>query len=171
MNSAPSNPRWYAAATQPRRETYAIGHLERQGFVTFIPRRRVTVRHARRTSTQILSFFPGYVFVRFDPNRDRWRSVNGTHGVRSLVMEGEMPLPAPQGLVETLQAMTGEDGFFAPENAFEKGDRVRMLGGPFRDMLAEVDTMSSAGRVRVLLEIMGGAHRVWIDRSELAHAV
>lgn len=162
---------WYAVATQPRRELFAIAHLDRQGYNTFVPKRRVERRHARRTSQRIESFFPGYVFVRLDIAREQWRSINGTRGVRGLVMQGERPLPAPNGLVEQLLDMTDRDGFFAAAEAFRKGDRVRLLSGPFRESLAEVDRLASGDRVRVLLDIMQGRIPVVIERSELARAV
>ena len=163
--------RWFAVATQPKRECWAITNLKRQGFVTYMPKRRVVVRHARRQKMVIRSFFPDYVFVRLDRERDRWRSINGTYGVRRLVMRGDRPLPAPHDLVETLQAMTDVDGFFMPRQAFERGERVRILSGPFRELIASVDEMTGEHRVKVLLEMMGGHIPVAVDRSELARAV
>ena len=164
-------PRWHAAATQPRRECWAIEHLSRQGYVTFIPKRRIVTRHARRRAERIGSFFPGYVFVRFDPRREQWRSINGTRGVRGLVMHGETPCQAPPGLVEAMQAMTDDDGFFVPNHAFERGDRVRLMSGPFRELVAEVEDATDERRITVLLEMMNGRIPVVVSRSELSRAV
>lgn len=164
-------PRWHAAATQPRRELWAIEHLSRQGYVTFMPKRRIVTRHARRRVERIGSFFPGYVFIRFDPRRQQWRSINGTYGVRSLVMQGETPCRAPAGLVETLQAMTDDDGYFVPNPSFERGDRVRLISGPFRELIAEVDDATDERRITVLLDMMNGRVPVLVNRSELSRAV
>jgi len=164
-------PQWYAVSTQPRREMIAVAHLERQNFETFIPRRRVTTSHARRTQVQIRSFFPGYIFVRLDIARQRWRPINSTQGVRSLVMQGEAPLRAPPGMVDTLKAMTDDEGWFVPQPSFEKGERVRLLSGPFGELVGRVEKMTAEHRVRVLLDLMNGHIPVVVDRSELARAV
>src|SRR2546425_10203415 len=73
--------RWYAVHTLPQREAYAQGHLRNQRFATFLPKRRKTVRHARKLRAIEAAFFPRYLFVVLDLARDQWRSVNGTYGV------------------------------------------------------------------------------------------
>src|SRR5213594_3067034 len=72
--------RWYAVHTLPLRESYAQGHLRNQAFRTFLPKRRKTVRHARRLRAVEAAFFPRYLFVVLDLARHQWRSVNGTFG-------------------------------------------------------------------------------------------
>ena len=163
--------RWYAAATQPRREIHAEVHLKRQGFTTFLPKRRVMIRHARRTREQTVSFFPGYLFIRLDLGRDRWRAVNGTRGVRSLVMQGERPLPVPAGVIESLLRCTDKEGQFEPKMTFARGDRVRLTEGSLTNMVGLVDADSPSGRVAVLLSIMHGEVPASIDRRELVHAL
>ena len=94
--SAPSDgERWYAVQTLQYAEKRAQAQLEQQKFRTFLPKRRKTIRHARKLSTVTAAFFPGYLFVLLDLNRDRWRSVNGTFGISTLVMAGELPCPVP----------------------------------------------------------------------------
>ena len=67
--------RWYAVHTLPFGEVRAAGHLENQAFRTFLPKRRKTVRHARKLTTLEAPFFPRYLFVALDLTRQRWRSV------------------------------------------------------------------------------------------------
>src|SRR5579862_8183633 len=76
--------RWYAVHAQPFSELRAQGNLENQGFRTFVPKRHKTVRHARKLRTVESPFFPRYLFIVLDIERDRWRSVNGTFGVSRL---------------------------------------------------------------------------------------
>jgi transcriptional antiterminator RfaH len=71
--------------------------LVAQGFHTFLPRFRKTVRHARKLMTVNASFFNRYLFVALDLGRDQWRSVNGTFGVTSIITDGAFPIPVPQG--------------------------------------------------------------------------
>src|SRR5688572_10645092 len=102
MLSSMQESRWYAATTHPHRESHAESNLKSQGFVVADLRRRKTVKHARRFHTVLAPIFPGYLFVRLNLSSHRWRSVNGSYGVRSLIMAGELPVPVPNGIVETL---------------------------------------------------------------------
>ncbi len=76
--------RWFAVQTLPHREAGACLQLENQGYRVFLPRIRKTRRHARKLDTVLAPFFPRYLFIILDMNRDQWRSVNGTFGVSQL---------------------------------------------------------------------------------------
>ncbi|HVC57497.1 MAG TPA: transcriptional activator RfaH [Stellaceae bacterium] len=147
--------RWYAVHTLPLREAYAEGHLRNQSFRTFLPRRRKTVRHARKLRAVEASFFPRYLFIVLDLARHQWRSVNGTFGVSRLVMCGDEPHPVPCGLVEALIATADADGILQFSQNLKTGSPVRLLAGPFAEQLAILDHLDDSGRVRVLLDILG----------------
>jgi len=160
-----SGQRWYLAHTLPHQEERAQAALEHQGFRNFLPRRLKTVRHARRLRTVNAPIFPRYIFVELDLDRDRWRSVNGTRGISSLVMALERPLPAPVGVVETLIMSSDGAGQLRFVENFEVGQRVRLVAGPFAQSLGILDRLSSTERVAVLLNIMSGAIRVSVARD------
>lgn len=157
--------RWYAVAAKPGQELGAARHLERQGFQTFTPSIVKTVRHARRRTERQVALFPGYLFVRFDIGQCAWRSINGTLGVRSLVMAGERPLPAPRGLVESFIELSDKAGLM--QTALECGQRVEILSGPFASWVGTVERMDDRGRVFVLLRLMNGESAVAMDRASL----
>jgi transcription antitermination factor NusG len=159
--------RWYAAAVFAGREEIAERHLGRQGFSSFVPRTEKTTRHARRLETRASAYFPGYMFISLDLSQQRWRSINGTIGVRSLVMQGDRPLPVPSGLVERFIALTGEDGLLDFSGGLAAGAPVRILSGPFADMIGRLDRLDSAGRARVLVAIMNGEVPVDMDSRDL----
>ena len=148
--------RWYAASTLPHREARAALQLENQGFRAFLPKRVKTIRHARRLMDVTAPLFPRYIFVELDLTRQPWRSVNGTFGVSSLIMQGERPHPVLPGIVETLLASADGDGIVQFHEDLEIGSTVRLLAGPFADELGVLARLDDKGRVRVLLEIMGG---------------
>jgi hypothetical protein len=62
--------RWFVAQTLCNRERLA-----------FLPRFHKKVRHPRSLREVIAPVFPGYIFVVLNPERDRWRSINGSFGV------------------------------------------------------------------------------------------
>ena len=80
-----------ASAPPSGRERAA--NLSRQGFRSYAPRVRRTIRHARKLRNVLVPLFPGYIFVILNLSTDRWRSVNGTIGVASLIMGAEQPMP------------------------------------------------------------------------------
>ena len=165
--TASSVARWYAAGVFPGKESVAEQNLARQGFDAFVPRCGKTVRHARRIVTRQAAYFPGYMFVSLDLATQRWRSVNGTLGVRSLVMQGERPIPVPSGLVEQLVAMTSEDGLLDFSGGLSEGASVRIVSGPFAEMIGRIDRLDPAGRVRVLVGLMNGQVPVGLDSRDL----
>ncbi len=77
--------RWFVVRTQPHREAQAERQLANQDYRIFLPRFRKSRRHARKFEIVSAPLFPGYLFVILDLTRDRWRSVNGTHGVDRLL--------------------------------------------------------------------------------------
>lgn len=160
--------RWYAAGVFPGKEGIAEQNLQKQGFASFVPRYGKTVRHARRLETRAAAYFPGYMFVALDIGLQRWRSVNGTFGVRSLVMQAERPLPVPPGLVERFIASTGEDGLLDFSAGLVAGASVRILSGPFAEMIGRLDRLDSTGRARVLIAIMNGEIPVDLESRDLA---
>lgn len=156
FESLSAGARWYAVQCLAHREIAASAHLQNQQYQVFFPRRRKIRRHARKTETVLTAFFPGYLFVSLDLSRDRWRSVNGTYGVASLVMRGDRPAPVPAGVVESLQDSCDEISVIQWQPDLKPGQAIRIVAGPFGDMVGELERLDGAGRVRVLLQIMGG---------------
>ena len=154
------NRSWFVAHTQPHLECRALAHLHYQGFPVFLPRRLKTTKHARQYRTFAAPLFPGYLFVELDLDRDRWRVINGTAGVRSLVMAGELPAAVPQGVVEGLIALQDCSGVVSLASNLTVGQRVRLLAGPFAEMIGQLHRLDDAGRVEVLLELLGSQVRV-----------
>ena len=148
--------RWYAVQCLSHRESAAAAHLQNQDFAVFFPRRQKTRRHARKLETVWAPFFPGYLFVSFDVNRARWRSINGTYGVVRIVTQGDRPASAPAGVVEAMRAACDEEGILRRGYDVKEGQSVRILSGAFVDFIGELESLDDAGRVRVLLDIMGG---------------
>src|SRR6202020_2051925 len=102
----------------------------------FLPNHRKSIRHARKLSTVDAPYFPRYLFIVLDLMRDRWRSVNGTFGVSSLLMQGGRPQPVPSGVIETLIASADAEGIPQFNPQMTPGQPVRMVAGPFAEQLA-----------------------------------
>jgi transcription antitermination factor NusG len=162
--------RWFVARVLPRQENRAQFNLHRLGFRSFVPRLRRTIRHARRLQDTLQPLFPSYIFIVIDLSKQRWRSVNGTFGVASLIMGAERPVPVPRGVVEALVASCESCGAVRFDDSLEIGQKVRILSGPFAETICRLADLDDRGRVRVLLEIMGMEVAAQLDRSAIAPA-
>lgn len=162
--------RWYAVHCQPNRERAAAAHLRNQDYDVFLPLQRKTRRHARKIDRVLRPFFPGYLFLQLDLALDRWRPINGTFGVVRLVMQGDRPAPAPLGVVEGLKECCDENGVLEWLPMLVPGQPVRITEGPFAELVGELERLDGAGRVRVLLNFMGGEVPTWLPRSSVVSA-
>jgi transcription antitermination factor NusG len=162
--------RWFVARALTHQESRAQFNLHRLGFRNFLPRLRRTVRHSRRLRDTMNPLFPGYIFIIMDLSKHRWRSVNGTFGVASLIMGADQPAPVPPGVIEALVASCESRGVVRLEDSLEIGQKVRILSGPFAETLCRLAHLDDRGRVRVLLEIMGTEVAAQLDRSAIASA-
>lgn len=171
MNAeAPVRPdaRWYLVYAKTGREALAEAQLRRQDYATFLPLSLRTVRHARKIETRASAYFPGYLFVELDLERDRWRAVNSTVGVVRLVMAHERPMPVPRGLVEALQARARDEGLLDLSLGASVGDQVALIDGPFAGQLGVIEQLKGADRVRVLLDLMNRELSVEVGREAIA---
>ena len=161
--------RWFAVQSQPRREEGAQMLLNNQGYRTFLPRIKATRSHARKIENILAPFFPRYLFIILNMQRDQWRSVNGTFGVSRLVMQGERPLPVPNGILEPMIACADERGLmhFDAGHKLHVGQRVEIMTGPLARQIGEIERLDGCDRVELLLEFMGQATRVKVSSEDL----
>ena len=162
--------RWYLVQSLARQERRAEFQLAVQGYRVFLPSFSKTVRHARTMRIVRAPVFAGYQFIILDLGRDQWRSVNGTFGVARLITVQDRPSPVPRGLVEAMLDRTDGVGETHLSYSFEPGQPVRVLTGPFAELVGTFHALDAGGRVRVLLEIMGGAVPVQLMNDALEPA-
>ena len=162
--------RWFLVHCQPKNERRAQFHLSAQGFRTHLPQVQKTVRHARQLRTVRAPLFPRYLFLILDLGRDRWLSVRSTVGVSCLFSCDDRPVPVPNGVVEALIARTDEANLTLFEAGLTAGQQVRIVSGAFADFVGTLERLDEAGRVRMLLEMMGGTVPVALHRSALMPA-
>ena len=103
-----------------------------------------------------------------DRTKDRWRSINGTLGVdRLLTYDGE-PQPVPHGVVESLISAADPDGGIRFHFDLKEGETIRVTAGPFADLVGQLERLDENGRVKVLLDLMGGKVRVALPQTLVA---
>lgn len=162
-------PKWYVAQTLSGKERIAVVNLQRQSFRSFCPYFLKVRKRARRLESAHIPLYPGYVFVSFDVDCDRWQSINGTLGVKRLIaFDSSKPQPMPDLVMAYLLSQSRAGRITEPRKELQVGDVVRVVQGPFAEQMATIESLSDGGRVRVLLDILGGAIKVQLRSVAVA---
>ncbi|ULB12120.1 transcriptional activator RfaH (plasmid) [Cereibacter azotoformans] len=163
----PDTAPWYLVQTKPNAFRIAERNLLRQDFPVFSPTQNQTKKHGTRFRHTVQQLFPGYLFVRFNPEFPQWRAINATYGVSRLVTFGNIPSPVPHALIAGLRQRCANDGTLLPPEQLSLGDRVRIISGPFADYVATVEQIEPDKRVWILLDILGGQTKTQIQIAAL----
>jgi len=167
----PMNTAWYAVQAKRHKEGRVLHHLTKREIPTFLPLVEVVRRRNGVRSTGLEPLFPGYLFVRLDPmdrHPQSWDAVRWSPGVNRILGTAEDPVPVPEGVIGAIQNRIDGLGFVRPGHRFEAGERLRFRSGPMCGLEAILDRpMSRAGRVQVLLALLGSTLRVEADELDL----
>lgn len=167
-----SRRRWYVAQAQPRKEAWAVQHLQRQGFRTFFP--QFYKQQVRRTEfvRSLLPVFPGYIFVAFDIECEPWTAIRSTRGVSRLVgARGGIPHPVPPAAMDMLFERCRDEIMVNQFGELKAGDQVLINTGPLAHRIAEVHSLTAEGRVALLFDMLGSSNLVEIDMAALGPVV
>lgn len=155
---AESGPQWYLAHTKPLAERTAQTNLERQGYVTYLPRLTQIVRRRQRWERSVVPLFPRYLFLRLDTGQQSLRPVQSTVGVASIVRFGQRCAVVRDEVIEELRSgadpTTGLHRLQAATR-FARGTRVRITAGPFCGINGVFERADGAERVMILLNLLG----------------
>lgn len=160
--------RWYVVQTRRGDEERADVNLRRQSFRTYLPRYlRVRVQ-ARRRDVVARPLFPNYLFVQLDLHSDRWRTVNSTFGVRTMLGAGGRPMAVPPDVIDKIRRREDEQGYVVLNagQTFREGDRIRIIEGPLSEMEGLFQT-DDQQRAIVLLDLLGRKARVKVPRRTI----
>jgi transcriptional antiterminator NusG len=133
-----------------------FGQEEAIGQVVIPTEEVVEVRKGQKRITP-QKFFPGYVLVEMDLNDDSWHLVKSTPKVTGFVGSGPRPAPLPQEEVdEILRQMEVGAEKPKPKSIFQKGDKVRVVEGPFVNFTGTIEDMNpERGKLKVMVAIFG----------------
>lgn len=157
---------WYALYTKAHKEQQVRDLLLSRGFEVFLPQVRVFSKGRVMQSSEPL--FPCYLFIKFDIYETGLYAVQWTQGLRSVVSFCSQPAAVDEAVMAYIQKRVSEDIQQGYRSRFRVGDPVRVCSGPLRDLPALFDgPLSAAGRVRVLLTILGQQTRCAVDEAWL----
>ena len=156
---------WCAVHLQPQHERYALHCLGVNGYEVYYPRlRQCRVSHGRKIETRP-PLFPGYCFILIEL---QWHAARWAPGVISLIMDGVHPARVPDAVIAEIRSRERGGLVELPKPpGFRKGERVKIIAGPFSGRLALYSGMAPRERVLVLLSVLGGEQRVTLPAAAI----
>jgi transcriptional antiterminator RfaH len=146
---------WYLIQTKPRQENLAKINLDKQGYVTYLPRVLKRRRKLQRYVEEASSLFPRYLFIQLNDGSDDWGPIRSTIGVFRLVRFGHIPARVPDYLIENLKSREDTQGFqIIQKKSFKPGDKVRIVDGPLEGYEAVIFSKSVKERTVLLMKLI-----------------
>ena len=114
--------------------------------------------------------FPGYVLVKMIVTEETWYIVRNTQGVTGFIGssgKGAKPIPLlPQEVDRILNSM-GMSRVDISKDLTE-GKKVKIIAGPFKDMMAKIDSVDlKEQKLTVLVDLFGQETSVEVDMQEV----
>jgi transcription termination/antitermination protein NusG len=133
-----------------------FGMTERITKVLVPTEKVVEVRNKQKRESE-QKFFPGYVLVEMELADDTWHLVRSTPKVTGFVGSGTKPVALePDQVDEIMRQMEAGAEKPKPKSVFQRGDKVRVIDGPFVNFQGVVDDMNpERGRMKVVVPVFG----------------
>lgn len=163
---------WYAVCCKPRQESIAQENLERQDFQVYLPRLQTRKRRGGKWVEAVEALFPRYLFIRINPAAQSTACVRSTRGACGLVRFGALPAVVPDDIIEAIrQREDAASGLHRDaEPQFAEGEPILLVDGPFAGVEGIFAQQGGESRVIVLLELLGKANKVAVQRDWIAKA-
>jgi transcription termination/antitermination protein NusG len=141
-------------AIQSRAKIFGIG--EKIARVLVPTEKVVEVRNKQKRETE-QKFFPGYVLIEMELTDETWHLVRSTPKVTGFVGSGNKPVSLPAEQVEEIvRNMEAGAEKPKPKSVFQRGDKVRVVDGPFVNFQGVVEDMNpERGRMKVVVPVFG----------------
>ena len=143
---------WYAIYTKPGKEDSVTSRLQGIGLEVLNPKLKLKKYKRNKLAEVIEPLFPCYLFARFDKEKYA-HLISYTRGVRYIVGK-QNPIIVYDEIIETIkEGMEDGDIIVIKPGRFEKGERVLIREGPFRDFYGIFEReIKGNERVMILLE-------------------
>ena len=159
--------KWLIAQIKPNSYDLAVRNLERQGFETFLPKMKTTIKKEKKFINKEVFVFPGYVFIGFNSQRFDWNKINSTYGVSKVLVFNKKPSEISYDLILALKNRYEVNIIPSLKETLRKGDTIKFNSGPFVDLIARIESVDVSNRIWVLLEVMGGNRKLKLEQSEM----
>jgi transcriptional antiterminator NusG len=138
-------------------------------FQVVIPtEEEIEIKDGQRRTVQ-KKVFPGYVLVDMILSEETWYVVRNTPGVTGFVGSGNKPTPLQDSEVRQILKQMRMEAPARHKVTFSRGERVKVIDGPFTDFPGIVDDINQEkGKVRILVNFLGRETPVELDFLQVA---
>ena len=160
---------WFCLKSKPRQEAVAVRNLKAVGDIDiFFPRIRRTRRGHEKNKEVVEPLFPGYIFVKFNPE-DSQGTVKSTRGVLHLVSKNGKAVDVDHKVIDELKAL-GPDGILSMlDEELKVGAKIKVIRGIFAGSEGEVLKLATPQkRIAVLLTLLGAQQSVEMPMDDVA---
>lgn len=144
--------------------------LQENIFRVVVPEQKeIEIKNGVRKE-KIKKMFPGYVLVEMVMSDEAWYIVRNTQGVTGFIGssgKGAKPIAL---LPEEVDRILGSMGMSRMDVSkdFKEGAKVKIIAGPFKDMMAKIDTIDmKEQKLNVLVDLFGQETSVEVDIQEV----
>lgn len=126
--------KWYALHTRSHFEQKVFDGIVGKSVEAFLPKIQVMSRRKDRRKKIFLPLLPGYVFVRFEMEPERYWEIIKTVGVVRMVGFMGKPVCARDEEIDSLMILNGTDRTVHNRAYMTAGDRVMIMEGPLKGL-------------------------------------
>lgn len=174
MSEGNEKKRWYVVHTysgyEEKVKTSIMERLKAEGFEDkvgeiLVPTEQVVEVKSGKRRISSRKFFPGYLLIEMEMTRDTWHVVKNTPKVTGFLGSEHEPSALPEGEVAAILEQAREKPEKPkPKVAFEEGEKVRVLEGPFSNFTGVIGEVNEErGKLRVMVSIFGRATPVELE--------
>lgn len=166
--------KWYVVHTQTGSEEKARAGLQGRIATTelkkyvgevIVPTEQVAEIRGGKKRITARKFFPGYLIVKMDMNKESWYLVKTTPGITGFIGPGRRPTPISDEEVKAiLQRTEDTETKPTPKTIFEIGESIRIAQGPFANFNGSVmELYPERGKLKVSVSIFGRSTLVELE--------
>lgn len=119
---------------------------------------------------KIKKMFPGYVLVEMVMSDEAWYIVRNTQGVTGFIGssgKGAKPIPLKPEEVDKILGSMGMSRVDIGKD-LKEGAKVKIISGPFKDMIAKIDSIDlKEQKLNVLVDLFGQETSVEVEIGEV----
>lgn len=143
---------WFALYTKPRHEFKAALQLESVSIEYYLPTMTVKKQWSDRKKKVTEPLFRGYIFIHTDEKK-RMLAVSQSTIVKTVSFNGK-PSVIPEWQIESLKKMLSETPDVFVSDKIEVGAKVKIIDGPFKDVVGVVTGSQEDKWLAVSVELL-----------------
>ncbi len=142
-----------------------LQHLEEMIQDVLVPTENIVEMRDGKKKVRNRVFFPGYILIKMELNKETRYLVEELNGVMSFVGPKGEPAPLkPEEVNRIIGVVEGAEGREVLANPFKVGDAVKVVDGPFMDFSGFVQEVNAEKqKLKVSVSIFGRPTPIELD--------